>query len=245
MTTGTPHRRPPSARRRSGSGDSDQRDRWLISYADLVTLLFSLFVVLYAATDRDRARAVAEATRQQSSHSQSSPAASTEGAGVLPGADARTRDEALLSTSARAAVDRAFAAHGALRARARVSSTERGLVVSLAEAGFFAPGEAAVRDDAGELIDALADALLKERALLRVEGHTDSTPISTARYPSNWELSSARASAVLARLVARGLEPARLSVAGYAGERPIADNSEPSGRALNRRVDLVILQMKH
>jgi chemotaxis protein MotB len=129
-----------------------------------------------------------------------------------------------------------------LRARARLHRTERGLVVSLAEAGFFAPGDARLREDALELVDALADALAAERTLLRVEGHTDSVPIATARFPSNWELSSARASMVLSRLVARGVAPSRLSVAGYAGERPIADNSTPEGRALNRRVDLVILQ---
>ncbi|MGH9943815.1 MAG: OmpA/MotB family protein, partial [Pyrinomonadaceae bacterium] len=143
---------------------------------------------------------------------------------------------------ARAAVERAFAANESLRARARVTSNERGLVVSLAEAGFFAPGEATLRDDANALIDSLADALRDTRAPLRVEGHTDSQPISTLRYPSNWELSAARSAAVLARLTARGLLQTRLSIAGYAGEQPVADNSTPEGRALNRRVDLVVVR---
>jgi chemotaxis protein MotB len=101
-----------------------------------------------------------------------------------------------------------------------------------------------VREEAGALLDELADTLRDEHTLLRIEGHTDSTPIFTARYPSNWELSSARAAAVLTRLAARGISSARLSLAGYAGERPVADNSTLEGRALNRRVDLVILQMK-
>src|SRR5581483_8218047 len=96
--------------------------------------------------------------------------------------------------------------------------------------------------DAHALIDTLADTLKGTQTLIRVEGHTDSVPIATARYPSNWELSSARASAVLAQLTRRGIAPARLSVAGYASEQPIADNSTPEGRALNRRVDLVILE---
>jgi chemotaxis protein MotB len=216
------------------SEEHQQRDRWLISYADLITLLFSLFVVLYAAADHERARAIAQAITQQlgGAHPISSAEAAG-GAGVLPGAAALVE--------ARAAVDRAFTASSKLRERARVIQTERGFMISLAEAGFFAPGEASVREDADELLDTLADALRGSRARLRVEGHTDATPIATARYPSNWELSSARASAVLARLVARGIAPARLAVAGYAGERPLGDNATPAGRALNRRVDLVVL----
>jgi chemotaxis protein MotB len=206
----------------------------LISYADLVTLLFSLFVVLYAAADHDRARAVSEALTAQLNGAQ--PSRPDGGRGVLPGA--QTLEQA------RMMVDQTVAANGKLRAYARVTNTERGFVVSLAEAGFFAPGEAGVREDAGEMLDALADTLRDHRALLRVEGHTDSTPISTARYPSNWELSSARAAAVLARLVERGISPSRLSLAGYAGERPVAENSTTEGRALNRRVDLVVLQLK-
>jgi chemotaxis protein MotB len=104
-----------------------------------------------------------------------------------------------------------------------------------------------VREDAGELLDALADTLresAQKAAQIRVEGHTDSTPIATARYPSNWELSSARASAVLTRLMSRGVPSSRLALAGYAGERPVADNATAEGRALNRRVDLVVLEAK-
>jgi chemotaxis protein MotB len=216
-------------------GSGEHRDRWLISYADLVTLLFALFVVLYAAADKDRARAVAEAVKRQTG----SPTQPDGGRGVLPGGNALAQAEA--------AIDRAFAANPTLRSRARVKKNGNGLIISLAEAGFFAPGDASVRDDARELVDQLADAIRRSDAdsgaqmKLRVEGHTDSTPIATARYPSNWELSSARAAAVLAQMLSRGIAPARLSLAGYAGEQPVADNATAEGRLLNRRVDLVIL----
>ncbi len=237
------HQTPGAGRRTPDSSSGDHRDRWLISYADLVTLLFALFVVLYAAADHERARAVAEALAgqvngAQPSASSASAAASVidGGRGVLPGARALERT--------RAAIDKTIEANSKLRAYARVLKTESGLVISLAEAGFFAPGEAGVREDAAVMLDALADTLREDNTQLRVEGHTDATPISTARYPSNWELSSARASAVLARLIASGISPSRLSLAGYAGERPVADNATPEGRALNRRVDLVILQAK-
>jgi chemotaxis protein MotB len=214
---------------------SSHRDRWLISYADLMTLLFSLFVLLYAAADHERARAVAEVLAGQFSGAQAATGTkSVGGTGVLPGGNSMVE--------ARAAIERTLASNEALRARARVTTTERGLIISLAEAGFFAPGEAVVREDARALIDTLAETLRGTQSSIRVEGHTDSVPIATARYPSNWELSAARASMVLAQLVAKGIAPARLAVAGYASEQPVADNSTPEGRALNRRVDLVILQ---
>jgi chemotaxis protein MotB len=227
----------PTAARRSSTeagGEGSLRDRWLVSYADLVTLLFALFVVLYAAADHDRARAIADVMAEQTSK-----AAMPGGRGVLPGG--------VGVMAARAAVERALASNKTLSARVRVAGVPGGFVVSLAEAGFFAPGDATVREDAGALLDTLADTLRApshRSARLRVEGHTDSTPIATARYPSNWELSSARAAAVLSHLTSRGIPSSRLSLAGYAGERPVADNSTNEGRALNRRVDLVVLDAK-
>ncbi|MGH9902381.1 MAG: OmpA/MotB family protein [Pyrinomonadaceae bacterium] len=224
-------------RRRAGDGGHEHRDRWLVPYADLVTLLFALFVLLYAGADRDRARAVAAAMAAQFGEIKRATPQSPGGRGVLPEHDSLD--------GARREVARVFASNKTLSARARVSETERGIVISLAEAGFFAPAEAGVRADALALIDELAGALQREPgAPVRVEGHTDSSPIATAVYPSNWELSAARASAVLARLAARGVNPSRLSVAGYGGERPIADNATPEGRALNRRVDVVVLRAK-
>lgn len=220
-----------------GSEEAQHRDRWLVSYADLMTLLFALFAVLYAAADRDRAVAVAAALSQQIAGAPmpvATNAGPPGGNGVLPGSSA--------VTEARKAIETTLAQNELLRERARVRTTGNGFVVSLAEAGFFAAGEAELREDGRSLIDTLADTLSTARTQIRVEGHTDATPIATARYPSNWELSSARASTVLAQLVARGIAPSRLSVAGYSSERPIADNNTLEGRALNRRVDLVILE---
>ncbi len=225
----TSWRRQRADKRRAES--AEPHERWMISYADLVTLLFTLFVVLYAAADHERAGQVAQAVSAAVSNRPA--AAALDGSGVLPGGKG--------VNEARAAMERAFAANPALRARARIVGTKDGFTVSMAEAGFFAPGDATVREDARSLVEVIADALRDSPAQLRIEGHTDSTPIATSRYPSNWELSSARASVVLAQFIARGLPPARLSLAGYAGERPVAANATPEGRALNRRVDLVIL----
>lgn len=230
-------RRPQRGRAYSVKGEGiEGHDRWLISYADLVTLLFALFVVLYVAADHDRAKRVAQSIVAQieGTNTNASTGVTDGGNGVLPGTDSLVE--------ARAAVDRAFAANETLRSRARVTNTERGIVISLAEAGFFAASDATVRTDALHLLDSIADTLKETNAPVRVEGHTDSTPIASPRYPSNWELSAARASNVLARLIAREVASARLSLAGYADQRPIADNSTAEGRALNRRVDIVILR---
>ncbi len=216
--------------------DHVPRDRWLVSYADLVTLLFALFVVLYAAADSERAKRVVEAISMEMGASRGDGAGEAAGAGVLPSSPG------FVETAA--AVNQAFASNESLRSRAKVTVEERGLVISLAEAGFFAAGTAEVRDDALATVDTLVASLVSSQEPVRVEGHTDSTPISTARYPSNWELSAARASAVAARLMQRGVTPARVSIAGFGGERPVADNATPDGRAQNRRVDIVILRQK-
>lgn len=114
-------------------------------------------------------------------------------------------------------------------------------MISLSEAGFFAPGEAAAGAEAEIVAATLAETLRETKASVRIEGHTDSTPISNAKYPSNWELSTARASSVLSKMIEGGLPPQRLSAAGYAGFRPVHNNATSEGRAQNRRVDIVVL----
>jgi chemotaxis protein MotB len=208
---------------RSAENDSQGRDRWLISYADLVTLLLALFIVLYAASDKERARQIAESFSAQN----------TGGSGVLPGS-ASDKDE-------NAQASRKLMENPVLMQKTKLRETKYGLVVSLSEAGFFASGDAAINPEAESVISTLAESLRASGTQIRIEGHTDSTPISTGRYPSNWELSTARASSVLAKLIEHGIDPARLSAAGYAGFQPIADNTTPDGRAQNRRVDIVIL----
>ncbi len=228
------HRRSRRSRRNSRETDAGS-DRWLVSYSDLLTLLFALFVVLYASADHDRARAIADVfTRQMDGAAPSTAGINTGGRGVLSGADSYAE--------VRGKIEQAFASSERLRGRASVKETERGIVISLAEAGFFAAGDATVRDDALPIVAELADALRDASKSVRIEGHTDATPIATQRFPSNWELSAARAANVLARLARNGVASSRLSVVGYADEHPIADNTTAQGRALNRRVDLVILR---
>jgi len=119
---------------------------------------------------------------------------------------------------------------------------ERGLVISLGEGGFFDSGSDELKPEGRELLDSLAEQLLASGNQIRVEGHTDNVPIKTTRFPSNWELSTARATTIVSYLVRRfGFKPDQLSAAGYGEFRPIAANDTLEGRARNRRVDIVIL----
>ena len=203
--------------------ESQNRERWLISYADLVTLLLALFIVLYAASNKEQARIIAQSFVEQNSG----------GNGILPEYNAVQTDEAKIISR--------LTENPILMQKAKVRQTERGLIISLSEAGFFAPGDALISPEADALIQTLAESLQINPSNIRVEGHTDSTPISNARYPSNWELSTARAASVLMRLAERDIAPEKLSAAGYGGFQPVADNSTAEGRAQNRRVDVVVL----
>ncbi len=204
--------------------ENRQGDRWLISYADLMTLLLALFIVMYAASDHERAQKIAAGFVGEN----------TGGSGILPGNSSPETDE-------RAAFARKLMQNPVLMQKTKMRQTERGLIISLSEAGFFAAGEAVVNSDAETAINALAESLKESTLPVRVEGHTDSTPISNSRYPSNWELSTARAASVLSRLAERGIAPERLSAAGYGGFQPVADNTTAENRAQNRRVDVVLL----
>ena len=118
----------------------------------------------------------------------------------------------------------------------------RGLTVTLAEAGFFSPGSSTIESEALPVVRAIAEKLLELPYSVRVEGHTDNIPIKTAKFPSNWELSTSRATNILQFLIADGeLSPSRLSAVGYGKYRPVALNSNREGRSLNRRVDIVVL----
>jgi chemotaxis protein MotB len=141
-------------------------------------------------------------------------------------------------------VDAYARAHG-FESRIRTTIDERGLVIRLlTDEVLFDTGKAVLKRPSLPLIDHIAGLLSSGKIVnpVRVEGNTDNVPISTPQYPSNWELSTARATAVLEELLRHGVVQSRLSVAGYAAQRPVASNRSPGGRQLNRRVDLVVLR---
>jgi chemotaxis protein MotB len=122
-----------------------------------------------------------------------------------------------------------------------VTTTTRGLVISMPEAGSFPAGRADLSASAMAVMAELAARLHDLPNLVRVEGHTDDVPIATLQFASNWDLSTARATRVVEFLIDEGIDPGRLAAAGYAEYRPRLPNDSPASRARNRRVDIVVL----
>ena len=211
---------------------SHHRDRWLVSYADFITLLFAFFVVLYSAAELDKRRAGQLASAIQTAFQSSQPApGGAASPGAAPGSDEQT--------ALKKQIEQALAAEIANGDIAFRTSTE-GLVISLREVGFFDTGSAEIKASSAAVFAQLAEILRQNGAHIRIEGHTDNVPIHNARFSSNWDLSTARAIATIRLLINYKLKPERLAAAGYAEYHPVAGNDTAQGRATNRRVDIVV-----
>lgn len=253
--------------RRRRQGEHSNHERWLVSYADFITLLFAFFVVLYASSQVDKvkmgrlASAIEGAFQQLGAFQQTNAMGPTEGAtNVLgyEGIDQRT-EVSEMNPAAEAHIlnspsglsprvvdllkrdlERALAAEINRRDIALRVGPE-GLVVSLREVGFFDSGSASLKPGSEPTIQHIAQILRERGVALRVEGHTDNVPIHTAQFTSNWELSTARATEMIKVLISRyKFPPQLLSAAGYGEFHPVASNDGADGRRQNRRVDLVI-----
>ena len=245
-------------------------ERWLVSYADFITLLFAFFVVLYASAQVDQRKVGKLALAIQVAFQEMGvfPASTTRvplqidepmpfstvqaienvkrntelGRISSPPLDtlSNASEEANLSVL-QAELQQALQKEIALHTIALHRESE-GLVISLREFGFFDSGSATLRPSAMPALDRIASILAIRTCRLRIEGHTDNVPIHTSQMASNWELSTARATELVRLLIVRyQFAPERLSAAGYAEYHPIAGNATAQGRAQNRRVDLVIL----
>jgi chemotaxis protein MotB len=239
-------------RRRSKRVPHVSPDRWLVSYADFITLLFAFFTTMYAVSTVDSHKLSIMVASMQAAFARGDPSATirsrpgTPGPRVAPvtasngttepkGAGAAlTADELRAKLAARVR-------HHVDRGMVDIEVDPRGLVVSLREAGSFETGSAALAPQAQAVLAEIADALRDVDNRLRVEGHTDDVPIRTERYGSNWELSTARATSVVAFFLAQGVSASRLSAAGYAEYHPRVPNATDAGRARNRRVDVIVL----
>ncbi|MEM9174248.1 MAG: OmpA family protein [Myxococcota bacterium] len=234
-------------------GDSETapgRDRWLLSYADFITLLLALFVVLYASARADEVRDASLFEGLQAAFVFEQPSPSPVPApGQAPGAEAANAEAiAPLPILMQLEEDLVDAIDRTPREPGRdpgisLHQTERGLVIRLATTEFFPAGGAEIPPERRAALGAMAPALASTTASLQFEGHTDAQPVGPGPYPTNWELSAARAAAV-ARLFMDDHEiaPDRVRVVGHAAQRPIADDENPASRARNRRVEIVVLE---
>jgi chemotaxis protein MotB len=233
-------------------------ERWLVSCADFITLLFAFFVVLFASSQTDKKKQMKLAEVMQSAftplgtfdaHSKTPPltdinaaAINATPAAITPSIPA-TSTETLEQTKARLTrlLAEQVAAGRIPPGGMTMRITPDGLVISLHEAGFFPSGSAEVRAASIPMLSILATTL--PAGPLRIEGHTDNVPIHTAQFASNWELSTARSTAIARLLLERGpINPANLAAAGYAEFHPVASNATEDGRTQNRRVDIILLR---
>ncbi len=239
-------------------------ERWLVSYGDLLTLLFAVFVVMYAMSQSDKKKVeeVAASMRESFGYSAKGgiggkPAIIDSGSvGVIPDLKSKSltpmrerapsgkiRPYAVQAdySSIKSAID-AFLVKSGNTGKVSVVITKRGVLVSLKEAGFFDSGSANLKNESVQALNVIAETLNQYANTFRVEGHTDNIPISTSAFRSNWELSAARAANVVHFLTdSAGFDPENISVVGYAEFQPASDNVSKEGRAKNRRVDIVLL----
>jgi chemotaxis protein MotB len=249
--------------KKHGAPEPENHERWLVSYADFITLLFAFFVVMFASSQTDKARAkqVSEAVEKalDDGHSISVPPAV---ARILGGTvDDKGQGNAMMKgpggaqrSPKEAQPDNVVELMPSLERLNKELETEikqgkleirlepRGLVISLRQSAFFPSGTDAIDQSNMPAMRKLAELIATLPNSIQLEGHTDSVPIHNARFKSNWELSCARAIAVLETLCGTfELSRTRFSVVGRADTVPIDSNETPDGRARNRRVDVVIL----
>ena len=253
-------------------------ERWLVSYADFITLLFAFFTTLYAISTVDAQkmgrmvmsmRASFDSTMFPPGSDRLMMSQNASGGGSLSGKEAAQKIRTAKEASARDAALQglknmksnfgrkgdtgkdlgslkrdveSLVGKSVLASKVQTRMDARGLIISLGEGGFFDSGSDQLKPDGRVLLDAIATSLVSTPNHIRVEGHTDNVPIFNSRFPSNWELSTARATTIVAYLIPKfGFSPERLSAAGYAEYRPVATNDTVEGRARNRRVDIVVL----
>ncbi|HEX4476836.1 MAG TPA: OmpA family protein [Polyangiaceae bacterium] len=226
-------------------------ERWLVSYADFITLLFAFFVVMFAVSQVDSskmgrfAESVRVATHLGPFEEPGSPVPSLSGEQSGAGStnlSVHDRTDAKgFFTALRQELESRLKESMA-DGRSKLIEVPEGLVIRLKDAAFFNSGAAILRIENAKDLEAVAEVVRDANVPIRIEGHTDSAPIKNRIYRSNWDLSGARAASVLEFLTARGVPEDRLCIAGYADRRPIADNGTDEGRQQNRRVDIVLIR---
>jgi chemotaxis protein MotB len=256
--------------RKKRAAEHSNHDRWLVSYADFITLLFGFFVVLFSSSQVDKRKvgkisaAIQEAFQQLGVSPEANsrvpivtahplPAEKTQlgekdkgisGSGRMTFPFEKTTGSPPTANDLGTVQTQLTSALAAEIQRHEVAlrANREGLVISLREIGFFDSGSAVLRPTSEAAVKRIAQVLSAQPNNIRIEGHTDNVPIHNAQFASNWELSTARATEMIRLFITDyDLPPTRLSAAGYAEFHPVAGNDTVEDRAQNRRVDIVVL----
>jgi len=241
------------ARRRKHEEEHDNHERWLVSYADFITLLFAFFVVMYALSTVNEGKyrilsdSMMSAFRNiQINSSTQLPIVVTPPIAVAqkPNQAARQQDaeKQKRRDKMRNVAKEILDAMAPLieQGKVRVIETSRGVTIEINDSILFSPGQAVLQPLSSRAMRAIAQVLAPTDFPITIEGHTDNVPISTPQFPSNWELSAVRATTVLRLFADSGVAADRLTAIGYADTRPVEPNVLADGRARNRRVTILI-----
>jgi chemotaxis protein MotB len=240
--------------RRQKRPEHDNHERWLISYADFITLLFAFFVVMYAISSVNEgkykvfsASLITAFGDQGASKSQAITPLNEQDILLKSLVDRRNAKQVEKSRKQQEYMKTVAKNLNQVMAplvtsgQVSVTQTNRGVVLEINASALFSQGDAELRGDSVKTLSEVAQVLGLGDQSIEVEGYTDDIPIKTPRFPSNWELSSARASSVARLFIDRGVAAERLTAVGSAANRPVAPNDTSEGRARNRRVTVTIL----
>lgn len=221
------------------SNSKDYINRWVISYADFVTMLLALFMVMYAISVNDTKQLSSalkktfgvEQIQQEEQKSET----------ITPEIAKTPTPEQDSTQELYEILNKKFTDDTSLS----VVKEKRGIIIRINDTMLFDEGSAIIKSDAKSTLNKITTELNTIENPIIIEGHTDSTPIKNQQYPSNWELSTARATNIIKYLTENKLiSPTRLSAVGYGEYMPISENISPQGRAKNRRVDIIVLSSK-
>lgn len=256
------------ARRRKFEDEPDNHDRWLVSYADFITLLFAFFVVMYGVSSVNEhkyqeltsALGTAFSGAPGNSEFRTPPPNTDVGADRMPSkaADSPSLIQSLAISRLRkekqrqeqenitAIVTNLNQSLGGLtqNGKINISKNARGVRIDIADGLLFTPGSALIKAEAQPAITDISSVLAGNQYTIQVEGHTDNKPISNTQFQSNWELSSLRATSVVKQMIEAGIDAKRLSAIGYSDTQPVAENDSEEGRSRNRRVSIIVLYKK-
>jgi chemotaxis protein MotB len=230
-------------KRKRDEGEHENLERWLITYADLITLLLAFFIMMYTFSKQDAQKyeEVSENLRSIFTGGSAILKSGTGGTSLInptsrtgnPGAEVRRQLENQIETLPKSTED-----HRGIS----ILRDERGLVIRILDKAFFDEGKAELRVNAQEALRRLVPIIRDSGMPVRIEGHTDNVPINTGEFKSNWELSVRRATEVVRHLIERyDFPPRKISASGYGEYQPLARNDTAENRALNRRIEIILL----
>lgn len=238
--------------RRKHEEEHDNHERWLVSYADFITLLFAFFVVMYALSTVNEGKYRILSDSMSSAFRNVQVNASTPLPVVLPPPipslpkpniskvqeAVKQKQREKMRNVAKDILE--VMAPLVEQGKVRVIETSRGVTIEINDSVLFSPGQALLQPPLVKAMSGIADVLAPTEFPITIEGHTDNVPIKTAQFPSNWELSAVRATTVLRLFADSGVAAERLTAIGYADTRPVEPNVLADGRARNRRVTILI-----